>query len=148
MDTPAKTLRNNRAIQVIEQVNDGLKVVKTCQKVGIPRSTFYDICKINPEIMADFQEKIRGKQLQQLAMILAKSNKILVRAINAGFDDNAKLRDLITLVEYLEKEQDKLVAELRIDNRDDAIAKEVLSGPVLRPGVSRLTPPRENTYPQ
>ena len=45
----AKTSRVNTAIQVIQHMNDGMTVVNACKEVGIPRSTFYDVVKKNPE---------------------------------------------------------------------------------------------------
>ena len=52
----AKTSRVNTALQVIQHMNDGKTVVAACKEVGIPRSTFYDVVKKNPEAVTEFQE--------------------------------------------------------------------------------------------
>ena len=46
------------ALMVIRHTNDGMTVVATCKVVGLPRSTFYDICKQNPERIAKFNKMI------------------------------------------------------------------------------------------
>ncbi len=140
MASVAKTLRKNKALRVLEKTNEGLPVVQACKEVGMKRSTFYNLIDRDPQILIDFQEKLDEVRLQNLFLITISQTKLLERAIEKGFSDNAKLPDLIKLIQMLEDVGDKLAAGLRINTQgDDAIAKEILSGPVLRPSKSRLS---------
>ena len=65
MTTPAKAARVNSAIQVIQRMQEGMTAVDACQEVGLPRSTFYDIVKKNPEALAEVQDLINYNQHEQ-----------------------------------------------------------------------------------
>ncbi len=58
MITPAQAARTNSAIQILQCMHEGMTVVDACQKAGLPRSTFYDIIKKNPEALAKVQELV------------------------------------------------------------------------------------------
>jgi len=60
METPAKAARINMALIVIRHANDGMMVVAACKVVGLARSTFYDICKRNPERIEAFNKMIEA----------------------------------------------------------------------------------------
>jgi ACT domain-containing protein len=53
-----KFIRQNQALQVIQHSNNGMSIVKACQEVGIPRSSFYDIVDKSPEAIAEYQEMV------------------------------------------------------------------------------------------
>jgi len=55
-----RTPRVNTVLQVIQLMNNGMIIVDACREVGVPRSTFYDICKRNPEAVAKVQEIIEA----------------------------------------------------------------------------------------
>jgi hypothetical protein len=55
MKALAKASRVNTALQVIQHMNNGMTIVDACRGVSVPRSTFYDICKRNPEAVAKVQ---------------------------------------------------------------------------------------------
>ena len=56
----AKTSRVYTALQVIRHMNDGMTVVSACKEVGIPRSTFYDVVKKNPEAVTEYHEIVEA----------------------------------------------------------------------------------------
>ena len=68
MKAITKTSRVNTAIQVIQHMNDGMTVVDACNEVGMPRSTFYDVVKKNPEAVT---ENIRRLWIQMPVINLA-----------------------------------------------------------------------------
>jgi hypothetical protein len=57
MDTPAKAARINMALMVIRNVQNGMTMVAACKEFGLPRSTFIDIYKHNPERIEDFNKE-------------------------------------------------------------------------------------------
>ena len=56
MKAITKASRVTTALQVIQHMNDGMTVVAACKEVGIPRSTYYDVVKKNPEAVTEYQE--------------------------------------------------------------------------------------------
>jgi hypothetical protein len=60
MKALAKASRVNTALQVIQHMNNDMTIVDALLEVGVHRSTFYDICKSNPEAVAKVQEIIEA----------------------------------------------------------------------------------------
>jgi predicted transcriptional regulator len=95
MNTPAKAARVNKSLQVIQRMHDGMTVVDACEAVGIPRSTFYDIVKKNPEAIVDFQDIIDANNREQLGMALLANAEMLRKLIEDGLSDKTKPKDRI-----------------------------------------------------
>ena len=66
MKAIAKTSRVNTALQVIQHMNDGKTAVDARKEVGIPRSTFYDVVKKNPEAVTKYQGIVDANARHQL----------------------------------------------------------------------------------
>ena len=81
----AKTSRVNTALQVIQHMNDGMTVVSACKEVGIPRSTFYDVVKKNPEAVTEYQEIVDANARHQLGLILFHKTEIFRRSSKMGY---------------------------------------------------------------
>lgn len=60
MKAPTKASRINNALQVIQQMNNGMTVVEACRAVGMSRSSFYYILENNPEAVAEVQDKAKN----------------------------------------------------------------------------------------
>jgi ACT domain-containing protein len=82
MKALTKASRVNTALQVIQRMNNGMTIVDACREVGVPRSTFYDIYKRNPEAVAKVQEIIEANAQQQLGLILSHKTEILQKIIS------------------------------------------------------------------
>ena len=76
-----KFIRQNQALQVIQHSNDGMSIVKACQEVGIPRSTFYAFVKRHPDAVARFQDMQIEAGMRQLALILDNQFDILEHVV-------------------------------------------------------------------
>ena len=140
MNANIQTKHINQALQVIERMNIGMTIVDACREVGIPRSTFYDICKRNPEAVAKVQEIIEANAQQQLGLILSHKTEILKKVISDGLADTTKPKDRLAIYSTLNKLLDELKQSLQIDNNVEREAAEFLSrGPTLRKATSRLT---------
>jgi hypothetical protein len=140
MKALAKASRVNTALQVIQRMNNGMTIVDACRKVGVPRSTFYDICKRNPEAVAKVQEIIEANAQQQLGLILSHKTEILQKVISDGLADTTKPKDRLAIYMTLNELVDGLTQSLEIDNNLEREAAEFLSrGPTLRNATSRLT---------
>jgi hypothetical protein len=55
MKAITKASRKNSVTQIIQHMNNGMKVVEACREVGMPRSSFYYIVQNNPEAFADLR---------------------------------------------------------------------------------------------
>ena len=97
----ANSARINSAIQVVKHTFDGMTVVDACKEVGIPRSTFYDVCKRNPEMLAKFQEIIEAHAQEQLGLILANKTEIMRKVINDGLSNDIAPRDRLAILKFL-----------------------------------------------
>lgn len=91
MGTPARNARVNNAIQVIQQVNDGLTVTDACREVGIPHSTFYYTIKANPDAIAEYQDMITTNAREQLALVLLSRRAKLEKVVQNGLAEDTSL---------------------------------------------------------
>jgi len=140
MNANIQTKHINQALQVIERMNIGMTIVDACREVGIPRSTFYDICKRNPKAVAKVQEIIEANAQQQLGLILSHKTEILQKVISDGLADTTKPKDHLAIYKTLSELLDGLTQSLQIDNSIDSKAAEFLRrGPTLHKATSRLT---------
>ena len=121
-------------------MNDGMTVVDACEEVGIPRSTYYDIIKNNPEVIAEYQEMVEANAKEQLGMILLHKNQILQKIIEDGLSDGTSPKDRLAIYKGLNELVDNLSQNLQIESQAAAEAHEFLKrGPTTRHQVSRLT---------
>ena len=108
MKALAKASRVNTALQVIQRMNNGMTIIDACREVGVPRSTFYDICKRNPEAVAKVQEIIEANAQQQLGLILSHKTEILQKVISDGLADTTKPKDRLAIYKTLSELLDGL----------------------------------------
>jgi ACT domain-containing protein len=135
-----KASRVNSALQVIQHMNDGMTVVAACKEVGIPRSTYYDVVKKNPEAVTEFQEIVEGNARCQLGLILFHKNEILQKVIEDGLSEKTAPRERLAIYKALNELEIGLTDTLRIESQAAADAHEFLKrGPVTSQKVSRLT---------
>ena len=140
MKAIAKTSRVNPALQVIQHMNNGMTVVAACKEVGIPRSTFYDVVKKNPEAVTEYQEIVEANARYQLGLILFHKNEILQKVIDDGLSENIAPRERLAIYKALNELEIGLTDALRIESQAAAEAHEFLKqGPVTSQKVSRLT---------
>jgi hypothetical protein len=136
----AKTSRVNSALQVIQHINEGMTVVSACKEVGIPRSTFYDVVKKNPEAITKYQEIVEANARSQLGMILFHKNEILQKVIEDGLSERTPPRERLAIYKALNELEVGLTDTLRIESQAAADAHEFLKhGPMTSQKVSRLT---------
>jgi len=140
MKAITKTSRINAAILVIQRMNEGMTVVDACDDVGIPRSSYYEIIKNNPEVIAEYQEMVEVNAKEQLGMILLHKNQILQKIIEDGLSDQTTPKDRLAIFKGLNELVDNLGQNLQIENRAAVEAHKFLKqGPVISPQVSRLS---------
>jgi hypothetical protein len=121
-------------------MNNGMTIVDACREVGVPRSTFYDICKRNPEAVAKVQEIIEANAQQQLGLILSHKTEILQKVISDGLADTTKPKDRLAIYKTLSDLLDGLTKSLQINNDFGRKAAELLNrGQTLRKAISSLT---------
>jgi hypothetical protein len=136
----AKTSRVNTAIQVIQHMNDGMTVIDACKEVGIPRSTFYNVVKKNPEAVTEYQEIVDANARHQLGLILFHKNEILQKVIEDRLSEDTAPRERLAIYKALNELEIGLTDALRIESQAAAEEHEFLKqGPVTSQKVSRLT---------
>ena len=135
-----KASRVNSALQVIQHMNDGMTVVAACKEVGIPRSTYYDVVKKNPEAVTEYHEIVEGNARHQLGLILFHKTEILEKVIDDGLSEKTPPRERLAIYKALNELEDGLTDALRIESQAAADAHEFLKqGPITSHKVSRLT---------
>lgn len=140
MKAITKASRVNTALQVIQHMNDGMTVVDACKVVGIPRSTFYDVVKKNPEAITEYQEIVEANARHQLGLILFHKNEILQKVIEDGLSEGTPPRERLAIYKALNELEGSLTDALRIESQAAAEAKEFLKqGPITSQKVYRLT---------
>jgi hypothetical protein len=132
METPAKNSRANLAIQVIKHTNNGLTVVDACKEVGLPRSSFYDIVKRNPQIIVDYQEIINKVEFQELMMILITQTEALEKVLQAALDATTSPKDRLAIVKYMDEKENELRKKFAKSSPPKDSARDFLTGPATR----------------
>jgi hypothetical protein len=141
MSSITKASRINTALQVIQQMNEGMSVVEACQTVGIPRSSYYYIVKNNPEAIAEIQALVDTHNREQLLLILTSKTEILQKLIETAQADSTKPKDRLAIFVKLCELMDEKMEELQSESKAEKRATELLlNGPVLRMGKSNFTP--------
>ena len=123
MKNPTLTARANLATQVLQNMNDGKTVVEACQLVGMPRSTFYNFMKNNPEAVAEMQAMIEVNNRALLGMIETSKAQITHKLIEIALADDTKPKDRLAIMTKLIEWEEKLMpaAEpVRVSNHDAA----------------------------
>jgi len=82
----------------------------------MPRSTFYDIVKRNPEVIAQYQELIEASAREQLGMILMHKTQILEKIINDALADTTKPKDRLAIYKSLSEWLDKQSQILQVES--------------------------------
>jgi ACT domain-containing protein len=134
-----KLIRQNQALQVIQHSNNGMSIVKACQEVGIPRSTFYGFCKRNADLVASFHEMELEAGMRQLALILGNQFDILEGVIQDAFADTTTPRQRLAIYKYLVKRMDDLAETVLANSRNTGEVDELLKGPKLVQAESRFS---------
>jgi hypothetical protein len=150
MTSPAKAAKEVKVLAVIKYANDNMSISTACKKCGISRSSFYDYCQREPEAIEIFQEMITQSSRIALIEVLITRAKLTHKLIEVALADSTKPMELVAIFKVTDRYLDKLLRFMRIEGGDDPVAAaEILSGPVLVPGVSRFTPeypsPKEKT---
>ncbi len=134
-----QSIRTNQALEVIQHSNGGMSIVKACQEVGVPRSTFYYFVTHHPEAIATFQEMQLFAKAHQFALILESQTNILERVIEDGLADTTSPRHRLAIYKELTKNMDELLEDLHVNSRDGKDAADFLTGPTLKPAESRFS---------
>ena len=139
MDTPARTARINKARQVFLLIDKDYHVNAACREVGIPRSTFYDICVKNPQLLADHQESLDEMSRVEYFMILTKKEAILEKVLEDGLADTTNPRARLAISINLDERTDTLKDRFAVNNRNSEETRKLFNGPILVSGVSRFS---------
>ncbi len=136
----ANSARINSAIQVIERTFEGKSVSAACKEIGMPRSTFYDVCTRTPGVMAKIQEVIEAHAQEQLGLILSSKTAILQKVIGDGLSDDTTVKDRFAIYKALTELEERIIQSLQIESEAAAQAHEFLKqGPTISHQASRLT---------
>ena len=139
MKSLAKAARVNKAIEVIQHMNKGMTVVDACQEVSLPRSSYYDVIKKNPEAIAEYHELVQLNARQQLGMILSHKTEILGKIIDDGMAENTAPRDRLAIYKALNELDDKLSSAIETESQAAEYLYDSLKGPKLERQESSLT---------
>ena len=140
MDTPAKNARNIMALEVIKNKSEGMTIIDACDKVGMPRSTFYYIISNHPEYFIDIQQKIRESEIIELGMILSSKLNTTAKLIQDLLAPDTNPRDRLKIFIALEKRIDELYKQVMAHSKgNDQRTKEILTGPIRQHMQSNIT---------
>jgi len=148
--TIAEGARENKALQVVQLANQGVSIVEACRQVGWSRSAFYAFQTDHPEFVLGLQKQMLDSTYEALLQILHNRVLLLQKVIADALREDTKSSERLATFRELEKHLETLAHYVRIDNRANSeAASDVLSGPVLVPGISRFShqseAPRDET---
>ena len=136
MKSITKASRINAVTQVIQHMNNGMKVVDACREVGMARSSFYYIVEHNPGAIADIQAIIDINNREQLVLILQHKLEIFEKIIQDGLSNKTSPRARLAIYMKLTQLTDELMDTLQ---RDEAPNVDfLLTGPKLVKAESRF----------
>jgi ACT domain-containing protein len=138
MNTLTRSYRTKKVTEVIELIDDGFSISAACEKVGLSRSSFYEIRNQEPEMFINLQERLSETNREQLASIMIKRVGVLYLLIEDGLSDETKPLDRLAIYKEIEKQLEKLSSLLRMGGGDQEAAADVLCGPILVQGTSRF----------
>ena len=136
MKSITKASRINAVTQVIQYMNNGMKVIDACREVGMPRSSFYNFVEHNPRAIADIQAIIDISNREQLALLLQNKLDILEKVIQDGLSDKTSPRARLAIYMNLTQLADELMDTLQRDEGQDV--SFLLTGPKLVKAESRF----------
>ncbi len=140
VETAAQSGREEKALKVLQLVNQGMAVRKACHQVGISKSAFYQFYKDRPEFVQATQKRLVGTSQDLLFGILVSRVELLYKVINDALKDETRPMERLAIFKETERLLQQLEITLRLDMRANAeAAQEVLSGPNLTPGESRYS---------
>ena len=127
------------ALEVIKNQSEGMTIIDACDKVGMPRSTFYYIISNHPEYFIDIQQKIRESEISELLMILTHRFEMLVKLIQDELSPDTNPRDRLKIWMVVNKMLDELTKQVYPHNKNDQRTKEILTGPLRQHVQSNIT---------
>ena len=139
MISPAKTSRENRMMNVLRLTNENMTVTDACKKVGVSRSAYYDYLNREPESTQLFQDMLTQSSRVALFETLITRTQLVHKLIKISLADDTKPLELVAIFKVTDRYLDKLMRIMRMEGGDSQAAAEVLSGPILVPGQSRMT---------
>jgi ACT domain-containing protein len=149
MNTLAEDARENKALEIIQLVNQGVSIIEACKQIGWSRSAFYQYQTDHPEFVLGLQKKMLDTTYENLLHILLTRVRLLQKLIVDALREETKPADRLAIFKEMEKHMETLAKYVRIDGgANSEAAADVLSGPVLVPGISRFSiqpeTPRDN----
>ena len=139
MITPARTARINKARQVFLLIDKDYHVNAACREVGIPRSTFYDLCVKNPQICIDHQESLDEMSREEYFMLLTHKEAVLQKVLEDGLAETTKPGQRLAILKFVDETTYKLEDMLGISNTHNEEIRKLFGGPILVSGVSRFS---------
>jgi hypothetical protein len=139
MNTIAMDSRAKRALTVVGLVSDGMTVGEACKQAGIPRSSYYAFQRTHPEYLAALQDQLLLTTYANLLSLLRNRVELLERLIQDALNDDTSPSDRLAIFKAMEKQLQDLASDSRLSGSNIDAATDVLSGPVLTPGISRFS---------
>lgn len=139
MNEITRTSRIATAIQVVQQMNAGMSVSHACKEVGPPRSSFYVIIDRERKAIAKYQDMVITNSQDELLMILAKKNEVLMKLLREALAETTSPRNRLAIYKTITEIQNKLVEELRIHSRALAVQTHDFIGPKLQVANPRFS---------
>jgi hypothetical protein len=85
----------DKALQVIEDMNEGIDITQAFRLVGIRQSIFEMVCEENPEIFAKLREVVVAQGQRVKELYAAYSNELRQELEAEGIMDKADILSLL-----------------------------------------------------
>lgn len=107
--------------------------------IGLPRSSFYDIYRKNPEVFIKFQEAVEASERAELVMIVTTQSARIEKIIEDAVSEATSPRDRVIIAKFLFEKMTELEAKYtKGSSSTKTSAKDILTGPVQRHIESRI----------
>jgi hypothetical protein len=87
MKANKQAIRIEKALQVIERLNEGRVILDACRLVGLRQTTFEKVCEENPEIFEKMRDAVVGNYQRYSKYITAYCNELRQKLISGGLTE-------------------------------------------------------------
>jgi len=136
--TASERVKIYKALQVhqLRLINPNMTQAQACARVGIDSKTYRKWIATQEEVLKLFEQtKVEQERIEYADCLVSKaviSHEFIQDAMKPG----ASIPERVKALEYIDEKIDKYAS--RYHTVDVEAEQDLLSGPILKPGISRM----------
>jgi hypothetical protein len=123
--------RTTEVISVLAIIFENPKVTvqQACDIVGIPKTTYYEWIRKEPESLRVIKDFLADSQREELALLSASISKINVSLAEMALKDDVEVAERLKIAKYLSGEAEKLQRIYQVTSGGEDAAEFLRDGP-------------------